>query len=158
MFNRSNTLRYLTLVGAAVVSVLFSSLFMDLAKGNLTYRTWVPFDYTSPAAFMLVYTNQMIAMTTSGLVNVACESLLCGLLLHICCQFDILEYRLTKITQHRNVLRDCIRHHDRILVSVASSLLCDRELSIVDPSRFPRERFFLSPSPPGRRNRFESSD
>ncbi|XP_020291767.1 odorant receptor 46a-like [Pseudomyrmex gracilis] len=109
-----NTLRYLTFVGIGVVSVFLSSVFMDFMKGNLTYKAWVPFDYSSPFRFTLVYINQMIGMSMSGLVNVACESLIFGLLLHTCCQFEILEYRLTKIAQNQDVLRDCIRHHNLV--------------------------------------------
>jgi len=109
-------------VGSAVISVILSSVFMDLAKGNLTYRAWLPFDYSSSAAFGIVYANQMIGMSTSALVNIACESLVCGLLLHICCQFDILEYRLTKVTRDQNVLPDCVRHHNYIFKSVLSSI------------------------------------
>lgn len=56
----------------------------------------------------------MIAMSTSGIVNVACESLICGFLLHICCQFEILEHRLTKLSCSQNILGDCVRHHNRI--------------------------------------------
>jgi len=119
---RNNTLRYLMLVGSAVVLVILSSVFIDLAKGNLTYRTWMPFDYSSPAAFGIVYANQMIGMSTSALVNIACESLICGLLLNICCQFDILEYRLTRITRDRNALPNCIRHHNYIFKSVLSNI------------------------------------
>ncbi|XP_014470127.1 PREDICTED: uncharacterized protein LOC106742051 [Dinoponera quadriceps] len=111
---QDNTLRYLTLVMTAVASVLLSSVLFDYMNGNLTYRVWMPFDYSGSAAFTFVFTHQMIGMSTSGLVNVACESLVCGLLLHICCQFEILEYRLTKITRDRDILRDCIRHHNMI--------------------------------------------
>ncbi|XP_011050239.1 PREDICTED: odorant receptor 46a, isoform A-like isoform X1 [Acromyrmex echinatior] len=108
-------MRYLTLVGSAVVVVIISSIFMDLSKGNLTYRAWIPFDYSTPIAFTFVYTNQMIGMSCSGLVNVACESLVCGFLLHICCQFEILEYRLKNINQNQNILRECINHHNYIV-------------------------------------------
>ncbi|XP_018374382.1 PREDICTED: odorant receptor 46a-like [Trachymyrmex cornetzi] len=108
-------MRYLTLVGSSVLVVTVSSIFMDFSKGNLTYKAWIPFDYSTPIAFTFVYTNQMIGMSCSGLVNVACESLVCGFLLHICCQFEILEYRLKNINQNQNILRDCINHHNYIV-------------------------------------------
>ncbi|EFN67405.1 Odorant receptor 46a, isoform A, partial [Camponotus floridanus] len=80
----------------------------------LTYKTWLPFDYSSSTVYFLVYIHQMIAMSTSGIVNVACESLICGFLLHICCQFEILEYRLTKLSYSQNILDDCVNHHNHI--------------------------------------------
>ncbi|XP_067207858.1 uncharacterized protein [Linepithema humile] len=93
--------------------VMIQEKFEKLVQ-RLTYKAWVPFNYSSTGSYYLVYTHQMIAMSTSGIVNVACESIIFGLLLHICCQFEILEYRLTKITHDEDILRDCINHHNRI--------------------------------------------
>ena len=114
--------RYLIIVLMSITSIVMMSVSTDFMKRNLTYKAWVPFDYSSPAIYFVVYIHQLIAMSTSGIVNVACESLLCGFLLHICCQFEILGYRLTKLT-HQNSLRDCVRHHNRIfeLVYLSSS-------------------------------------
>jgi len=89
-------------------------VFTELARHNLTYKAWIPFNYSPPAIFSVVYTHQLLAMSTSGIVNVACDSLLCGLLLYICCQLEILGYRLTKITYGQSILHDCIHHHNRI--------------------------------------------
>jgi len=129
---------YLILVGSAVVVVIISSIFMDLSKGNLTYRAWIPFDYSTPIAFTFVYTNQMIGMSCSGLVNVACESLVCGFLLHICCQFEILEYRLKNINQNQNILCDCINHHNYIvkLVSLNNFLFLEFEIREIQSTSF----------------------
>ncbi|XP_032691023.1 odorant receptor 46a-like [Odontomachus brunneus] len=118
---QDNTMRYLILVMVTVIAILVSSIWMDFTKGNLTYMAWVPFDYSGSIAFTLVFTHQMIGMAASGLVNVACESLVCGFLLQICCQFEILEHRLTKITQGQDVLRDCIHHHN-LVFEYASTL------------------------------------
>ncbi|EFN83902.1 Odorant receptor 46a, isoform A [Harpegnathos saltator] len=112
---QSNVLRYLILVTMSITSILMTSFFTELTKRNLTYKAWVPFDYSSSnVVFLLVYTHQLIGMSTSGIVNVACESLICGFLLHICCQLEILEYRLTKISRDHDVLGDCVYHHNRI--------------------------------------------
>lgn len=98
----------------SITSIISMSFSTDLMNRNLTYKAWIPFDYSSSAIYFVVYTHQLIAMSTSGIVNVACESLLCGFLLHICCQFEILKYRLTKLTHDENSLRDCVCHHNRI--------------------------------------------
>lgn len=89
------------------------SVSQDLLNRNLTYKAWIPFNYSSPAVYLAVYIHQLIAMSTSGIVNVACESLFCGFLMHICCQFEILEYRLTKLIHDQN-MGDCVYHHNRI--------------------------------------------
>ncbi|XP_067207952.1 odorant receptor Or1-like [Linepithema humile] len=111
---QNNTLRYLIIVIMSIMSIILTSVFTDFTKRKLTYKAWIPFNYSFPAAYYFVYTHQMIAMSTSGIINVACESLIFGLLLHICCQFEILEYRLKNITHNEDILRDCINHHNRI--------------------------------------------
>lgn len=102
----------------SVMSIISTSVLMDFTKQRLTYKAWVPFNYSSFALYNLVYFHQLIAMSTSGIVNVACESLIFGLLLHICGQIEILEHRLTKITHCKNIVRDCVEHHNCIFESV----------------------------------------
>ncbi|XP_012057565.1 PREDICTED: odorant receptor 46a, isoform B-like [Atta cephalotes] len=111
---QNSTLRYLILIMATIISIVLTSVIMEFSNRNLTYKAWVPFNYSYPALYFLVYTHQLIGMATSGIVNVACESIICGLLLHICCQLEILEYRLTKMTHGEDVLRNCVSHHNRI--------------------------------------------
>lgn len=92
-----------------------TSLLTEFRKRNLTYRAWLPYNYNSSTiVFCLTYAHQLISLTAGSLVNVACDSLICGLLVHICCQIEILEYRLSKISNGYNNLHDCIRHHDGI--------------------------------------------
>ncbi|XP_012059992.1 PREDICTED: odorant receptor 46a, isoform A-like [Atta cephalotes] len=105
---------YYGLVQVTVICIILNAIFMDFIEGNLTYKAWVPFDYTLPIIFLLMFTHQMIGMSICAAVNVACDSLITGLLQEICCQFEILEYRLTKILYEKHILRDCVRHHNRI--------------------------------------------
>lgn len=102
----------------SIISIISTSILMDFTKRSLTYKAWVPFNYSSFAIYNLVYFHQLIAMSTSGMVNVACESLIFGLLLHICGQIEILKYRLTKITHCKDTVRDCVKHHNCIFESV----------------------------------------
>ncbi|XP_020291766.1 odorant receptor 46a-like [Pseudomyrmex gracilis] len=111
---RRSTLRYLIIVLGAIISVIATSVFLEFKKRNLTYKAWIPFDYSNFVVYFLIYSYQLVGMATSGIVNVACESVISGLLLHICCQLEILEYRLTKLTHSENILPDCIRHHNLI--------------------------------------------
>ncbi|XP_018365428.1 PREDICTED: odorant receptor 46a-like [Trachymyrmex cornetzi] len=56
----------------------------------------------------------MVTACHSALVNVAIDSLICGFLIHICCQIEILEYRLKKFLDNQFILSYCICHHNRI--------------------------------------------
>ncbi|EFN69807.1 Putative odorant receptor 85b, partial [Camponotus floridanus] len=83
----------------------------NFKKRQLTYRAWLPFNYSSMTSFFLIYIHQLICLIVSGYLNVACDTLICGLLVHICCQIEILTYRLKKIMFYSDILRDCIRQH-----------------------------------------------
>ncbi|XP_018403362.1 PREDICTED: uncharacterized protein LOC108780224 [Cyphomyrmex costatus] len=111
---QTNTLWYTILVEATCTCVVLTSLFTDFRKGNLTYREWTPYNNTSEVIFCIVYTRQLISTIFGSMVNVACDSLICGLLLHVCCQLEILEYRLKKIFLGQNNLRECVCQHDCI--------------------------------------------
>ncbi|XP_018403369.1 PREDICTED: odorant receptor 46a-like [Cyphomyrmex costatus] len=105
---------YYGLVQVTVLCIILNAIFMDFMRGNLTFKAWVPFDYTSPVIFFFVFTHQIIGMSICASINVACDNLVSGLLQEICCQLEILEYRLTKISNDQHILCNCIHHHDRI--------------------------------------------
>ncbi|XP_018317998.1 odorant receptor 46a-like [Mycetomoellerius zeteki] len=111
---QTNTLWYTILVETTCACVVLTSLFTDFQKGNLTYREWIPYNYTSEVIFCIIYARQLISSTIGSMVNVACDSLICGLLLHVCCQLEILECRLKKIFLGQNNLRECVHQHDCI--------------------------------------------
>ncbi|XP_011705258.1 PREDICTED: odorant receptor 94b-like [Wasmannia auropunctata] len=112
---RNNTLRYSSLIGTTVSFIALLSLFTDFRHKRLTYREWVPYNYSSYMTYCLTYAQQMISTFHTASVNVACDALLCGLLMHICCQIEILEYRLSNILSNQFSLGYCVRHHNRIL-------------------------------------------
>jgi len=114
LFSRNNTLRYIILVATTCTFVISSSLFTDFRHKKLKYREWIPFDYSSYMIFCFAYAQQMLSACHSAIANVAIDSLMCGFLMHICCQIEILEYRLKKILGNQLTLSYCIRHHNRI--------------------------------------------
>lgn len=106
-----------------------TSVFTIFRERNLTYRAWLPYDYySSNIVFCLTYAHQLIGLTTGSLVNVGCDTLMGGLLLQICCQFEILKCRLSKISNDHDTLGDCVRHHDSIFELVFFVLLLQKYL------------------------------
>ncbi|XP_018374326.1 PREDICTED: putative odorant receptor 85d [Trachymyrmex cornetzi] len=112
---RNNTLRYTSLIGTTCSFIALMSLFTDFRHKRLTYREWVPYNYSSYMSYYFTYAQQMISTFHCASVNVACDTLLCGLLMYICCQLEILEYRLQNISNNEFTLGFCVRHHNRIL-------------------------------------------
>ncbi|XP_071631629.1 odorant receptor 46a-like isoform X1 [Temnothorax longispinosus] len=109
-----NTLWYTILIETTCASTALISLFTDFRKSTLTYREWTPYNYTSEVVFCVIYARQLVCTFFGSMVNVACDSLICGLLLHVCCQIEILECRLKKVSLGQNNLRECVRQHDCI--------------------------------------------
>ncbi|XP_024872663.1 odorant receptor 94b-like [Temnothorax curvispinosus] len=109
-----NTLWYTILIETTCASTALISLFTDFRKSTLTYREWTPYNYTSEVVFCVIYARQLVCTFFGSMVNIACDSLICGLLLHVCCQIEILECRLKKVSLGQNNLRECVRQHNCI--------------------------------------------
>ncbi|KAI4483600.1 hypothetical protein M0804_007860 [Polistes exclamans] len=120
--SRFNTHSYAFLISLSVSNFLFSSLVSDFKERQLTFRVWLPFDaYMTPLVYYLTYVHQLLSLTLGAIIHVALDTLICNLLITICCQIKLLENRLTKITNERtNILKLCIRHHESIYKYAAS--------------------------------------
>nr|XP_050863389.1 uncharacterized protein LOC127069859 [Vespula vulgaris] len=114
--SRFNTHSYASLISLTVSNFLLLSLITNFKKRQLTFRAWLPFDDNmTPVVFYLTYIHQILAVTIAAMIHVALDTLICNLLINICCQITILENRLTNITDERKtILKLCIRHHECI--------------------------------------------
>ncbi|XP_036140048.1 odorant receptor 46a [Monomorium pharaonis] len=111
---RNNTLRYTTLVVAATIFGVLFSLFTDFRHKQLKFKEWEPFNSSSYMIFCFQYVRQILSGCHSVVVSVATDNLICGFLMHICCQIEILEYRLKKILSNQVTVGYCVDHHNRI--------------------------------------------
>ncbi|XP_070156633.1 odorant receptor 46a-like isoform X2 [Polyergus mexicanus] len=111
---QNKTLWYAILIETTCACIVLTSLLTNFRKGNLTYREWTPKYNYSEIVFCVVYARQLMSSMFGSLVNVACDTLICGLLLHVCCQIEILECRLKKISLGRTNMRECVRQHNGI--------------------------------------------
>lgn len=105
---------YVILINGTVMLIILASLFTDCVQKKLTYKAWLPYDYTPTAIFYFTYIHQLTGLVIAANINVACDSLISALLQQICCQIEILEYRLTKISRDEHALSNCVCHHDHI--------------------------------------------
>ncbi|XP_076179887.1 odorant receptor 10-like [Ptiloglossa arizonensis] len=113
--DRWNTKAYMILIESCIVWICTMSFFTDFGSRKLTFRAWLPFDYSSAVMFTFVYAHQAFSAAMCCLLNVACDSLFSGLLVHIYCQFEILGHRLRNIQRNEhNSVKQCARHHNHI--------------------------------------------
>ncbi|XP_071631660.1 putative odorant receptor 85d [Temnothorax longispinosus] len=108
---QTNTLYYATLVELTCAFALVTRVFEDYRKHRLAFRAWLPFNYSSPMLFRIAYVHQSISLTAGSVLHIACDSLICGLLMHICSQLEILECHLKKIVDKPHFLRECVVRH-----------------------------------------------
>jgi len=131
LFYRTNTIHYAILVETTCLSVAITSLFTVFKEYSLTFRAWLPYDHhSSPILFYFTYVHQLIGFILGSILHLACDGVICGLLMHIYGQLEILESRLRRIAHEPDIIRDCILQHDRIYKLVyISNLVLSREIS-----------------------------
>ncbi|XP_048267493.1 odorant receptor 46a-like [Bombus terrestris] len=92
-----------------------AALLTDFRHGRLKFRAWIPYDYNSPLLFLFSFIHQILATVFSTNLNIVCDCLFSGILIHIYCQFEILEHRMKNITTDKNYsAKFCAHHHHRI--------------------------------------------
>ncbi|KAH0947009.1 OrE15CTE, partial [Eciton burchellii] len=117
----TRTLYWIILTQFTAVCIFMMSLLTVFRKGKLTYRAWLPYNYySSMTVYCLTHAYQLISMMLGALINVTTDTLICGLLLHICCQIEILECRLNRMPGDHDILRDCVLQHNSIFVCAHS--------------------------------------
>jgi len=119
ILRRRYTLWYVILIETTVVFIIIGSVLQDCANSTLTYRAWLPYDYTPATVFYLTYIHQLMGMTITANINIACDSLIAALLQQICCQIEILEHRLAKLS-YDECIGNCVCHHNHIYELVLS--------------------------------------
>ncbi|XP_076634182.1 odorant receptor 10-like, partial [Colletes latitarsis] len=94
--------------------ISFSALLRS-ESGELPYRMWLPGNVSSVYLFSLTYVQQVLALIAGSLMHVACDCLVCGLLIHTYSQIEILGSRLKTIKNgEKKSLISCVRYHERV--------------------------------------------
>lgn len=106
--------------------MVMASIAVDVPKRVLPYESWQPFDISSPIGYWIAYTHQIIALIYGGVIHIASDTLVSGMMLSGCTQFKILNYRLKSMPdaitdasdlelnrkqQEVKQLASCVNHH-----------------------------------------------
>ncbi|XP_012248811.1 odorant receptor Or1-like, partial [Bombus impatiens] len=99
-----------------VLSLLGMALICDFKLKKLMFPGWFPFDITSSwLAFSMTFLYQFLGLVIICIGVCIFDTLFVGLLLHICCQLEMLVYRLHNIEGHEiQSLKHCVWHHNKI--------------------------------------------
>ncbi|XP_066583836.1 odorant receptor 13a-like [Prorops nasuta] len=120
---RRSTLIYGTAVESTVITTIFKSLLLEVKDKQLPFRAWYPGDYKATWSFFaLAYVHQIHGFIIASLVDIAYETLICGFMMQICSQFEILKYRMQQLVNDQKnhsvhqkfIIMNCVRHHNLI--------------------------------------------
>ncbi|XP_072762244.1 odorant receptor 46a-like isoform X1 [Anoplolepis gracilipes] len=95
---RSYTISYTSLASFSATGTVIGGV-LNILEGQLPYRMWVPYDYTSPFLLWFTSIQELVAITFGTIVNVATETTVLGFCLQICAQIEILKHRLQKMVK-----------------------------------------------------------
>ncbi|XP_032667591.1 uncharacterized protein LOC116842453 [Odontomachus brunneus] len=101
-FIRSCTIKYGLMATGSITSVTIKSV-VEIMKGFLPYKAWMPYDLSSFAPFMITSIQQMVTLVLATVINIGTETLICGMILQTCAQIEIFEERLKKLINNRRV-------------------------------------------------------
>ncbi|XP_025266805.1 odorant receptor 13a-like [Camponotus floridanus] len=94
-FIKSCSIMYLLLVIIGVTGVTTGSV-LNIMQGHLPYRIWVPYDTNTSSIFWIMSIQQILSVILSAIITAGTETLIFGLFLQTCAQFEIFESRLHK--------------------------------------------------------------
>ncbi|XP_076284731.1 odorant receptor Or1-like [Lasioglossum baleicum] len=100
-----------------------STLVMEGKNRRLAFRSWYPYNYTSPSLYAVTYLHQFVAINFESAVHAACDTLFSGMLICIYGQLEILGHRLQRIKNDKgkSVIK-CAQHHHQLYVSVSQNV------------------------------------
>ncbi|GAB1867164.1 Odorant receptor [Camponotus japonicus] len=99
-FIKSCSIMYLLLVVSSASGVTAGSV-LDIMQGHLPYRVWVPYDTNASPIFWIMSIQQILSVFLAAIISVGTESLIFGLFLQTCAQFEIFECRLHKLMNNK---------------------------------------------------------
>ncbi|XP_072743943.1 odorant receptor 46a-like [Anoplolepis gracilipes] len=93
-FIRSFSIKYSLLATSSMTSFLIRSV-TNIMQGNLPLRAWLPYDSNESLMFFwFTSIHQIVALIFASFINVGTDTLIFGLFLQTCVQFEIFECRL----------------------------------------------------------------
>lgn len=128
-FSRQVTIACEILNGSCAIFATFAQFYPLLRTRTLPVYNWAPFDLSSIAAFLPMLIFQCITLCLCANSSVAHETLISGLMIQICAQFEILCHRTHILPallmeaeedseseqglkeREKTIIRDLIQHH-----------------------------------------------
>ncbi|XP_078032561.1 uncharacterized protein LOC144467574 [Augochlora pura] len=113
--NEKITSVYISLCEVCIVMILSTALITNGvgAGKKLGFRLWIPFDYSAPTVYAVIFFLQAVSVFIAALMNLTYDALFSGLMFCIYSQLEILGLRLQSIVKNgKESATECARHHN----------------------------------------------
>nr|XP_003704370.1 PREDICTED: odorant receptor 22b-like [Megachile rotundata] len=115
LFLRSSSKAYTAILMSCLSCIIITVFVIGFTKRMLICRIWVPYNYSSTSLYIVTSMYEGMGACYGISASSACECLYTGLLLHICCQFEILEHRFRSLNSNPiYTANHCASHHHLI--------------------------------------------
>lgn len=81
---------------SSVTGVTIKSI-LNVMQDQLPYKVWLPFNTNVSLIFWITSIQQIVTVIFATFINIGTETLVFGLFLQTCAQFEIFECRLHKL-------------------------------------------------------------
>lgn len=98
---RSCSIKYSLLATGSITSFTIRSV-LNVVQGHLPYRVWLPYNSNQTPLFLITSIHQIVTLIFATIINVGTETLIFGLFLQTCVQFEIFECRLHKLITNKS--------------------------------------------------------
>lgn len=137
LIRRSCSIKYSYLSTSSVTFFAIGSI-INITQGHLPFRAWLPYDCSKPLMFWITFVHQFITSIFATIIGVGTDTLIYGLFLQTCVQFEIFECRLqlainTKVhgseyfsqtsDKEKTTISKYINHHLSIYKLIYTSIL-----------------------------------
>ncbi|XP_076388995.1 odorant receptor 10-like [Megachile rotundata] len=111
----SSSKAYTAILMSCLCCIIITVFVIGFTKRMLICRIWVPYNYSSTSLYIVTSMYEGMGACYGISASSACECLYTGLLLHICCQFEILEHRFRSLNSNPiYTANHCASHHHLI--------------------------------------------
>lgn len=117
---RSWSIIYSLLVVSSFTGIIIGSV-LNVIQGHLPCRIWLPYNINTSLFFWIISIQQMLSIFFASVINVGTETLIFGLFLQTCAQFEIFENRLCKLVASKTT--KCLKYssvpsdNERLIIS-----------------------------------------
>lgn len=99
------TLCYASLTETTCMLITARTFFASVNR-VLPFKAWIPYQINSTTSYWITFFHQTVAHVGAANLQIANETLICGLMIQACSQLELLKYRFKQVTKYGNSIKN----------------------------------------------------